>query len=242
MLFILTFFLFNWPFVKRLNEELEQKVSERTSELEGVNKELKAFAYSISHDLRAPLRSIDSFSLILLEDYENKMDNEGKDYLRRIRSNRQKMATLIEHILKLSHVSHREISLKKVNLSDMVKNILYDLKHNEPEGHVDTVIKEGVVVYTDEIPMSRVMENLLNNAWKYTSKHSSATIEFCIMDHEGKTACFIRDNGAGLDTNYSNKLFGIFQRLHGADEFTGTGVGLATVQRIIHRPGGKIRA
>jgi len=228
--------------VKQLNEELEQRVALRTSELEEVNKELKAFAYSISHDLRAPLRSIDGFSLILLEDYTNKLDDEGKDYLQRIRSNSQKMATLIEHILKLSQVAHMEISLKQVNLSDMVKNILDDLKHNDRERNVDTVIKEGIIVYSDEILMARVMENLLNNAWKYTSKHASAIIEFGIIDHEGRPAYFIRDNGAGFDMSYSNKLFGIFQRLHGTDEFTGIGVGLATVQRIIHRLGGQIWA
>ncbi len=228
--------------VKQLNEELEQRVALRTSELEEVNKELKAFAYSISHDLRAPLRSIDGFSLILLEDYTNKLDDEGKDYLQRIRSNSQKMATLIEHILKLSQVAHMEISLKQVNLSDMVKNILDDLKHNDRERNVDTVIKEGIIVYSDEILMARVMENLLNNAWKYTSKHASAIIEFGMIDHEGRPAYFIRDNGAGFDMSYSNKLFGIFQRLHGTDEFTGIGVGLATVQRIIHRLGGQIWA
>lgn len=177
-----------------------------------------------------------------MEDYENKLDDEGKDYLRRIRSNSQKMATLIDHILKLSQVAHTEISLKKVNLSEMVKTIVDELKQNQPERNIDIVIEEGVVVYSDEILMSRVMENLLHNAWKYTSKHSTARIDFGVIDHEGKPAYFVRDNGAGFDMTYRGKLFGIFQRLHTENEFTGIGIGLATVQRIIHRLGGKIWA
>lgn len=226
--------------IQRLNAELEQRVIERTAQLETANKELEAFSYSVSHDLRAPLRSIDGFSQALLEDYTEKLDDQGKDYFQRVRSATQKMSELIDGMLTLSRLARGEMKRSPVDLSLMVKSLASELKKTQPERNVEFVIAEGVKVNGDKQMLQVVMENLLSNAMKFTNKHQSARIEFGVTQAEGKTACFVRDDGAGFDMKYSDKLFVPFQRLHAITEFSGIGIGLTTVQRIIHRHGGKV--
>jgi PAS domain S-box-containing protein len=228
--------------ILELNETLEKKVVERTSELNAVNRELEAFSYSVSHDLRAPLRAMDGFSLALLEDYEDKLDDEGKNYLQRVRSASQKMAHLIDDLLTLSRMSRGELKRENVNLSNIVKEITDRLQENQPKSSVNLTIEDDIYAFVDERLLRVALENLLNNAWKFTSKKDSAEISFGQTNENGETIYFVRDNGAGFDMNYADKLFGAFQRLHTASEFEGTGIGLATVQRIINRHGGEIRA
>jgi len=228
--------------IRSLNEELEQRVIERTTQLEAVNKELEAFAYSVSHDLRAPLRSIDGFSQVLLEDYSGKLDEEGKDYLRRVRSASQRMADLIDDILNLSRLTRGEMQRETVDLSALAQAIATELQQSQPERQVEFIITLGLVVTADAHLLRVALENLLGNAWKFTQKQPSARIEFGYAETNGQSAYFVRDNGVGFDMAYADKLFGAFQRLHSSNEFEGTGVGLATVQRIIHRHGGNIWA
>ena len=228
--------------VRRLNEGLERRVVERTAQLEAANEELEAFTYSVSHDLRAPLRSIDGFSQILLEDYSNKLDADGQNYLHRVRAASQRMAHLIEDILTLSRITRRETRREVVNLSALVQEIAAELEQREPERQVEFVIKEGVVADGDAHLLRVVLENLLGNAWKFTGKHARAKIEFGVTQQDDQMAYFVRDDGAGFNTAYADRLFGAFQRLHSETEFEGTGIGLATVQRIIHRHGGRIWA
>ncbi|MBI2416637.1 MAG: PAS domain S-box protein [Ignavibacteriales bacterium] len=228
--------------IRKLNQELEQRVVERTAQLESTNKELEAFAYSVSHDLRAPLRSIDGFSQVLLEEYTDRVDEQGKHYLQRVRSATQRMAQLIDDMLNLSRVSRGEMNIQQVDLSSVAQEIADDLREAQPDRNVEFVIRKGINVQGDSRLLRIVLENLLGNSWKFTSKHPIALIEFGMQRQNNLTAYFVRDNGAGFDMNFSQKLFGAFQRLHLSDEFPGTGVGLATVQRIIHRHGGKIWA
>ncbi len=225
--------------LRRLNEELEQRVRQRTAQLEATNRELEAFSYSISHDLAAPLRSIDGFSQILLEDYAEDLDEEGKDYLSRVRASSQHMGQLIDALLKLSRMTRREIRREKVSLSAMAEDIAQELLIGQPERRVEFVIAEDLSVEGDAWLLRIALENLLGNAWKFTGKSSPARIEFGIAEYEDNSAYFVRDNGAGFDMTYADKLFGAFQRLHAAGEFPGTGIGLATVQRIVHRHGGQ---
>ena len=222
----------------RLNEELEHRVHQRTAQLEATNRELEAFSYSISHDLAAPLRSIDGFSQILLEDYVEVLDDEGKDYLSRVRSSSQHLGQLIDALLKLSRMTRREIRRDRVDLSIMAEDIAKELRVSQPNRQVDFVIPDGLSVDGDAWLLRIALENLLANAWKFTGKSSPARIEFGATEHEGAPAYFVRDNGAGFDMTYADKLFGAFQRLHTVEEFPGTGIGLATVQRIVHRHGG----
>lgn len=228
--------------IRRLTSELEQRVIERTAQLEYANKELEAFSYSVSHDLRAPLRSIDGFSLALLEDYEEKLDEGGKDYLRRVRAATQRMAQLIDDILKLSLITRSELTFETVELSAIADSIADELRTEEPERKVLFVIKEGLTANGDPRLLKVVLDNLLGNAWKFTGAHAGARIEFGASDIEGKTAYFVRDDGAGFNMKYADKLFTTFQRLHSEQEFHGTGVGLALVQHIIHRHGGTVWA
>jgi len=211
-------------------------------ELEEANRELEAFSYSVSHDLRAPLRSIDGFSQMLLEDYADKLDDKGKDYLRRIRAASQRMSQLINDLLTLSRISRADMHFEELNLTAMVEEITAELRQSQPERDVEFIIEPNVKAYGDSHLLRIVLENLLSNAWKFTSKHKSAIIEFGVKEHDGKTVYFVRDDGAGFDMAYVDKLFVPFQRLHEQDEFEGTGIGLATVQRIVHRHGGTVWA
>jgi len=228
--------------IRKLNLELEQRVAERTAQLKAANEELEAFAYSVSHDLRAPLRSIYGFSQALLEDYQGELDAEGQDYLRRICNNTGYMDLLINNLLRLSRVTRADMQSRPVNLSDTVRSLAEELMASEPERKVKFVVAPEVVVQADPALMRVALENLLHNAWKFTGCHEAARIEFGITRKEGEVVYFVKDDGVGFDMAYADKLFGVFQRLHDDREFPGTGVGLATVQRIIHRHGGRIWA
>ncbi len=229
--------------VNELNVSLEKRVQERTAQLEAANKELEAFAYSISHDLRAPLRSIDGFSRMLEEDYISLLDDQGKHTLERIRAASQRMGELIDSILSLSRVTRNELHISNVDLSQLAATIIEELTMQEPTRHVDVSIKEGIIVRGDEHLLRVALENLLGNAWKFTSKRELAHIIFSYEDDaEQGRIYYVRDNGAGFDMSQAHRLFTAFQRLHTASDFPGTGIGLATVQRIIHRHGGKVWA
>ncbi len=227
---------------QKLNMELEQRVQQRTAHLTAVNKELEAFSYSVSHDLRAPLRAVDGFSQALLEDYNDKLDAMGKDFLNRIRTESQRMGHLIDDLIGLSRYSRTEMNFVKVDLSQMVREIVAECREKEPDREVDVAIEEGVSGCGDERLIRVSLQNLINNAWKFTSKTVHPLIEFGCTSSDSTAEYYVRDNGAGFDMAYVNKLFGAFQRLHAMNEFSGTGIGLATVQRIMHRHGGFIRA
>lgn len=224
--------------IARLNKDLQQ----HAAELETVNKELEAFSYSVSHDLRAPLRSIDGFSQALLEDYGAALDGTAADYLNRVRAATQRMGQLIDDLLMLSRVTRREIHIQTVNLTAMAERIAGDLRKEEPRRKVNFIIKKGLSVSGDPQLLQIVLQNLLSNAWKYTAREKTARIEFGDRDLNRSRTYFVRDNGVGFDSRYANKLFKPFQRLHGLNEFEGTGIGLATVKRIIHRHGGRVWA
>jgi light-regulated signal transduction histidine kinase (bacteriophytochrome) len=237
-------------------------VAERIAQLEAANRDLEAFSNSVSHDLRAPLRAIDNFSKILLEDYGNTLDAQGQHYLQRVRTATTHMQQLIDDLLNLSRATHREIWLQAVDLSALASRVAAQLRKTEPGRQVEFVIEPDVLVEGDTRLLHVALENLLGNAWKYTAKHPRARIEFgkifdfrlpiCdsgsgseIESQESQIenpVFFVRDDGAGFDMAYADKLFGVFQRLHGEAEFEGTGIGLTTVQRIIHRHGGEIWA
>jgi PAS domain S-box-containing protein len=228
--------------LRRLNEELEGRVRWRTAQLEAFNNELEAFSYSVSHDLRAPLRAIDGFSQILLEDYEDRLDEEGKLYLRRTKNASQRMGHLIDDLLNLSRMTRSEMRRESLDLSALVKGVVEDLRATSPEHEADVIVEEGLVANGDESLLRVALENLLGNAWKFTRDQPRPRIEFGILEHEDTPAYFVRDNGVGFDMAYADKLFGAFQRLHSTGEFEGTGIGLATVQRIVHRHGGRVWA
>lgn len=228
--------------IRGLNEKLEDKVKERTERLLKTNKELEAFSHSISHDLRGPLRTIDGWSQILMEDYSNLLDDKGKLYLQRVRNGAQQMGLLMDAILKLFRIIRAELLISNVNMSDLAKKIIKDLRMQNPERNVRVKIAEDLNVRADVILLNVALANLLNNAWKFTSKIPEATIEFGKKEIDNETIFFVKDNGAGFDMKYATKLFGAFQRMHTDKEFPGTGIGLATVQRIINRHGGRIWA
>jgi len=228
--------------LKTHQERLEELVAQRTAGLEASNRELESFSYSVSHDLRSPLRSIDGFSMVLLEDYGPKLDDEGRDYLRRVRQASQRMGDLIDDLLMLSRVARLGFKLEKISLSDLVEDIMEDLRQQAPMRKVEAIIQADVDARGDSNLIRIALENLLSNAWKYTSKNAVAKIEFGVKIQDGQKVYCICDNGVGFNMKYSDKLFGAFERLHRTDEFEGTGIGLATVQRIIQRHGGTIWA
>lgn len=226
--------------IKELNSSLERKVRERTYELEAANKELEAFAYSVSHDLRSPLRSIDGFSQALFEDYAPRLDEEGLNYLTRVRAATQRMGKLIDDILSLSRITRKELDISEVNLSEMVRSITDELLKISPERKVELIIQDGLLAKGDKGLLQAALGNLLENAFKFTSRIEKAKIEFGCSKADGKSICFVKDNGAGFDMKYADKLFSPFQRLHTVEEFPGTGIGLANVQKVIRRHGGNI--
>lgn len=221
---------------------LEELVEERTTELVAINKELEAFAYSVSHDLRAPLRHIDGFSQALLEDYEDKLDDEGKDYLRELGTSATQMGELIDSLLDLSRITRKEMELEQIDLRELVLTVVEDLRKAHPERKVVFDIEEAPYAKGDLNLMGILIRNLLENAWKYSEKNSDAKIEFGSKQEGGNEVFYVRDNGVGFNMEYYDKLFGAFQRLHAETEFKGIGIGLATVQRIINRHGGRIWA
>jgi signal transduction histidine kinase len=228
-----------------MTRKLAHEISEHEraeDELTATNKELEAFCYSVSHDLRAPLRGIDGFSKILERDYTHKLDEQGTGHIKRIRAASQRMEQLISDLLNLSRITRREMKQEKVDLSALVHKIASDLQKSQPERQAEFVIEEGISVSGDTNLLQIAVNNLLRNAWKFTEKHSQARIEFGITKNDSGHVYFVRDDGAGFDMTYADKLFGAFQRLHSLSEFEGTGIGLATVQRIIHRHGGRIWA
>jgi PAS domain S-box-containing protein len=228
--------------LRQLSTALEQKVEERTAQLKAINKELEAFTYSVSHDLRAPLRSLDGFSQLVLEMKADQLDDEGKEYLGYVRESAQDMAQLIDDLLNLSRLSRAELRKEWVNLSEMMAEIAHKQKEQEPERQIEIRIQPDLHAEGDSHLLRAAFQNLFANAWKFTRQQPNPVIEFGQMEKEGANVFFVRDNGVGFDMKYVNKLFGAFQRLHDAEEFPGTGVGLATVQRIIHRHGGAIWA
>ncbi len=228
--------------IRKLNEELEQRVLQRTALLDAANRELEAFSYSVSHDLRAPLRSIDGFSQALLEECKDKLDDAGKNYLERVRKSSQHMGRLIDDLLNLSRVTRSGFQYKTINMSNMVRAIAETFQENNPERTVDVIIRDGITVQGDPHLMRIAMENLLDNAWKFSGSKERPEIEFDALDMGGGTVYYVRDNGVGFDMAYAGKLFGAFQRLHSTAEFPGTGIGLATVRRIINRHGGRVWA
>lgn len=221
---------------------LNASLSTRNIELEILNDELEAFSYSVSHDLRAPLRAIDGFSRILLNEYEAALDVTGRDYLARVRRATQSMGTLIDSLLRLSRVTRAELSLEEVDLSRLAHEVVDNLRHDDPDRDIDCDIATGIKALADRRLMHITLENLLGNAWKFTSRKGSARIEFGVQTDKAETVYFIKDNGAGFDARYIEKLFDPFQRLHDSSEFSGTGIGLATVKRIVQKHGGRVWA
>jgi len=227
--------------IRRLNAELERRVRERTAELEATNQELEAFAYSVSHDLRAPLRAVRGFSEVLLERYAGQLDEEGQEFLRRACESSQHMGRLIDDLLKLSRVGRSELRWQVVNLSALAGAIAAELRKADPGRAVQFVIEPALRAEGDERLLKVLLDNLLGNAWKFTSHRPEARIEFGFTA-QPEPAFFVRDNGVGFDLAHAGKLFGVFQRLHSATEFPGTGIGLATAQRILKRHRGRVWA
>ncbi len=223
-------------------QTLEEQVEFRTTELKNINRELEAFTYSVSHDLRSPLRSIDGFSVALLEDCGSQLDTMGKDYLARIRAASQRMGKLIDSLLYLSRVSRQEITAQAVNLATLADEIVEGLRERFPTQEVYFVRPQTLLTYGDRVLLMAVLENLLGNAWKYSAKLGSSQVELGSVERNGEPVYFVRDQGVGFDMKYADKLFAPFQRLHRSEDFEGLGIGLATVARIVHRHGGEIWA
>ena len=243
LLFGITFMLVR---SRLLAEKAGRDLEDANRELEATNRELEAFSYSVSHDLRAPLRSIDGFSQILVEDYADEIDDEGKDYLGRVRAASQRMGRLIDDILGLSRVTRGNMDRKRLDLGALAAEVAEELREARPKRKVEFSAQKGLEVWGDPKLLRVALVNLIGNAWKFTEKNPEPRIEFGLsekLSYEGRVPVYyVRDNGAGFDMNYAGKLFGAFQRLHGSEEFEGTGIGLATVQRVVHRHGGRIWA
>jgi light-regulated signal transduction histidine kinase (bacteriophytochrome) len=239
--------------IKKLNAELEKRVQERTSELEkanvalttrsnelqAANKELEAFCYSVSHDLRAPVRTIGGFAKVLTESYSHRLDENGKQYLDRVERGVERMIELIDDLLELSRISRSKLVCTEVDLSALANAVTGELRTSAPERIITFEVQSGLVAHGDAGLLRVLIENLLGNSWKFTRKHAAPRIEFGKGQARGKTAFFVRDNGAGFEMKYAKKLFGAFERLHSPGEYEGHGIGLATVQRIVHRHGGQ---
>jgi PAS domain S-box-containing protein len=228
--------------VRQLNAELEQRVRDSTAEREAAARELDAFAYSVSHDLRAPLRSVHGFSQVLLEDYAGRLDDDGRQYLWRIQANVTRMGQLIDDLLRLSRVTRTGLNREQVDIGAQASEIIGELRGAEPQRLVEVVIADGLATAGDSRLIRLALDNLLSNAWKFTSKREHAVIRVGAVRQHGRQVFYIRDNGAGFDMRYASKLFDPFQRLHPVTEFEGTGIGLAIVQRILSRHGGRIWA
>jgi PAS domain S-box-containing protein len=218
----------------------DEQLRAMNAQLEVTNQELETFSYSVSHDLRAPVRAIDGFSAILEQDYSEKLDNRGRDCLRRVRAATQRMFTIIDALLVLSRVTREEMRRDVIDLSALARSVATELQRTDPERKVEFIIAPGIIGVGDASLVRVALENLIGNAWKFTGRQETARIEFGAIDKKGTTVYFVRDNGAGFDMAYADKLFGAFQRLHTAEEFPGTGIGLPTVQRIVRRHGGMV--
>lgn len=228
--------------LQKAHDELEQRVIERTAQLEVANQELEAFSYSVSHDLRAPLRAVNGFARILLEDYAADLEGEAQEYLQLVRDNAQHMGQLIDGLLTFSRLSRQPLSKQPVALADLVRQVFSGLRPAQEGRHIDLKIGALPVCQSDPVLLQQVFANLLANALKFTQQREVAVIEVGCQEDKGEPVYFVKDNGAGFNMAYADKLFGVFQRLHRAEEYEGTGVGLAIVQRIIHRHGGRIWA
>jgi PAS domain S-box-containing protein len=228
--------------ILKMSAELEQRVRDRTAALDALNKELESFSYSVSHDLRAPLRGIDGFSKILLQKYGASLDEQGRHYLDRIRSGTQRMGQLIDDLLRLSRVTRAEIKRSPLDLGALARDISEELKKSDPNRDVEFVIAEPARTVGDPHLLRVALENILGNAWKFTSKKDRSRIELGAVSRDGQQVFYVRDDGAGFEMEYADKLFAPFQRLHDATEFEGTGIGLATAQRIFTRHGGRLWA
>ena len=231
--------------IHQLNAELEHRVAERTAQLQVANRELEAFSYSVSHDLRAPLRAISGFSDALLADYSNNLDDQGLHFLKRINAASQRMGHLIDALLSLSRVMRKELHLSGVNLSELAQQVMAELSNAAPQRQVEFIVQPEMKATADPGLVRIVLENLIGNAWKYSAPREKARIEFGSVQLPGepnRQAFFVRDNGVGFDMAYAGQLFGAFQRLHSKKEFEGEGIGLTTVQRIVQRHGGKVWA
>lgn len=227
--------------LRKHREQLEELVQERTAQLTAINQELEAFSYSVAHDLRTPLRAINGFSNILLNEHSTNIDSAGLSYLQHIIESGQHMNQIIDALLSLSHLTRSEMRREKVDLSAMARLILNEFHQRDPQRNVKVIIADGLVIEADHQLIRVVLENLLGNAWKFTAKIPNAFIELGAQAGKPITY-FVRDNGAGFDMNYASKLFGAFQRLHSEGEYSGTGIGLAIVKRIIHRHNGEVWA
>lgn len=225
-----------------LNQTLEMRVQKRTIQLEAANKELESFSYSISHDLRAPLRAIDGFSRILQEDYRDRLDAEGNRYLKIVRENAKRMGELIDDLLNLSRLNRREMTRQSISVNKLVQKLLGNFESELASRQIEFVFADLPDCKGDRSLITQVWINLLSNAIKYTSKTESARIEIGCQETEDEKIYFVRDNGAGFDMQYADKLFGVFQRMHLERDFEGTGIGLAIAQRIVQRHGGRIWA
>ncbi|MEZ4405186.1 MAG: ATP-binding protein [Polyangiales bacterium] len=222
--------------------DLERRVKERTAQLEAANRELEAFSYSVSHDLRAPLRRIDAFSKVLEEEHADALGDEGRDRVQRVRASAEHMARLIDDLLELSRTTRVPLRRRVVDITAMAREVVEGLRAASPERAVEVAIEEGIAAEADPGLLRAALENLLSNAWKFTSKREGARIEVGTESRDGRAGVFVRDNGAGFDPSRAGRLFVAFQRLHGQEVYPGTGVGLATVQRIVQKHGGEVRA
>lgn len=228
--------------IRQMHNELEQRVTERTSELQFANREMEAFCYSISHDLRAPLRSIRGYSEIILQDFAEGLDHQVVEYLQRACDSTSRMNQLLDDLLRLSVISRGDLQREEVDLADIAKKAVNDFKSADPQRRVNFNLGAGLTVCGDTRLLQIALANLLSNAWKFTGKRPEAVIEFDSAEKNGERVFHVRDNGEGFNMEWRHRLFGVFERLHAAKDFPGTGIGLAIVQRIIHRHGGRVWA